>query len=106
LPAQSGSSQSVGGTPEQRSARYFESIRKSPPLQLKTMSRTSLQYAFLSGDSLWADARKFVPVSQCAKDISMTKELSSGCKRYLATSEKARLQWKLEEEFKSFESQF
>ena len=36
----------------------------------------------------------------------MTKELSSGCKRYLATSEKARLQWKLEEEFKRFESQF
>ena len=74
--------------------------------QLKTMSRTSLQYAFLAGDSLWADARKFVPIPQCAKDISMTKELSSGCKRYLATSEKARLQWKLEEEFKRFESQF
>ena len=75
-------------------------------VQLKTMARTSLQYAFLPGESLWADEKKFIPVSQCAKDIFMTTEVSNSCKQYLATSEKARLQWKLEEEFKTFESQF
>ena len=75
-------------------------------VQLKTMARTSLQYAFLPGESLWADERKFIPVSQCAKDIFMATEVSNSCKQYLATSEKARLQWKLEEEFKTFESQF
>jgi len=75
-------------------------------LQLKTMARTSLQYAFLPGASLWTDARKFAPVPQCARDIQMAGGISDGCKRYLATSEKAQLQWKLEEELKTFESQY
>lgn len=75
-------------------------------VQLKTMARTSLQHAFLPGESLWADERKFIPVSRCAKDISMTNEVSGSCKQYLATNEKARLQWKLEEEFKTFENQY
>ena len=36
----------------------------------------------------------------------MTSETSAGCKQYLAGSEKARLQWKLEQDLKSFENQF
>jgi adenosine deaminase len=74
-------------------------------VQLKTMARTSLQHAFVAGGSLWADARKFRPVPQCAKDIAMIGEATGACKQYLAASEKARLQWKLEQEFKSFENQ-
>jgi len=74
-------------------------------IQLKAMARTSLEHAFLPGGSLWADGRKFIPVPQCAKDISTTSEASSACKQYLAASEKARLQWQLEQEFKSFENQ-
>lgn len=73
-------------------------------IQLKTMARTSLQYAFLPGKSLWADAKKFVPAAACAKDLSMATEVSSACKQYLAHSEKATLQWRLEEQFKSFEN--
>jgi hypothetical protein len=73
-------------------------------IHLKTMARTSLQHAFLPGESLWADAKRFTPVSQCSKDLAMTNEASSSCKKYLAASEKARLQWKLEEEFKAFEN--
>lgn len=73
--------------------------------QLKTMARTSLQYAFLPGKSLWADAKKFIPVPECAKGLS-TMNVSDSCKQYMAGSEKARLQWKLEEEFKKFESQY
>jgi hypothetical protein len=74
--------------------------------QLKTMARNSLQYAFLPGASLWADARRFIPVAECAKDIPAGNAISNACKQLLAASEKARLQWKLEEEFKSFESQY
>jgi adenosine deaminase len=74
-------------------------------IQLKTMARTSLQHAFLPGGSLWADARKFIPVAQCARDVSMTSEASNACKQYVAASEKASLQWKLEQALKSFESQ-
>jgi hypothetical protein len=51
------------------------------------------------------DARKFIPVPQCTKNVEMMSELSGACKQYVASSEKARLQWKLEQEFKSFESQ-
>jgi adenosine deaminase len=75
-------------------------------IQLKTMARTSLQYAFLPGASLWADAGKFTPVPQCVKDMQATGGPSDSCKRYLATSEKAQLQWKLEDEFKAFENQY
>ncbi|MGA9994537.1 MAG: hypothetical protein WBP93_03930 [Pyrinomonadaceae bacterium] len=75
-------------------------------LQLKMMARNSLQYAFLPGASLWSDARKFAPVSQCARDIPEMKIASNGCRQFLADSEKARLQWKLEEEFRAFESRY
>jgi adenosine deaminase len=75
-------------------------------IQLKTMARTSLQYAFLPGASLWANSKKFKPVAQCAWDISVTRETSKGCKQYLAGSEKAKLQWKLEQDFRTFENQY
>lgn len=74
--------------------------------QLKTMARTSLQYAFLPGASLWAKSKTFMPVAQCAADVSMTRETSAGCRQYLAGSEKANLQWKLERDLKTFESQY
>jgi len=74
--------------------------------QLKTMARNSLQYAFIGGVSLWKDARKFVPVAQCAQDVAVMKLSSTGCRKYLEGSEKAKLQWKLEEDFRSFERAF
>ena len=73
-------------------------------VQLKTMARTSLEFAFLPGNSLWADSKKFIPAPQCAKDMSLTN-VSSPCKQYLGRSEKATLQWKVEEQFKGFENQ-
>jgi adenosine deaminase/adenosine deaminase CECR1 len=75
-------------------------------IQLKTMARTSLQYAFLPGSSLWANSKTFTSVAVCAGDISRTGEISEPCKQHLAGSEKARLQWKLEQDFRTFESQF
>ena len=75
-------------------------------MQLKTMARTSLQYAFISGASLWADSKKGIAVSQCTPDISSTLEISPACKQFLNGSEKASLQLKLEREFKTFESQY
>jgi hypothetical protein len=71
--------------------------------QLKTMARNSLQYAFISGASLWSDAKRFIPVAQCASDVTARKLSSSGCRQYVEGSEKAKLQWKLEEEFREFE---
>ena len=73
-------------------------------VQLKTMARNSLQYAFIGGGSLWTkDEKGFVPVAQCAPDIGVMKLSSSGCRQYLASNEKAKLQWQLEEDFRTFE---
>jgi hypothetical protein len=74
--------------------------------QLKAMARNSLQYAFLPGAGLWANADKFIPAAQCARDIPSGRSLSQSCQQFLSQSEKARLQWKLEEEFRSFEAQY
>jgi len=72
-------------------------------LQLKTMARNSLQYAFIAGESLWSDSRKFVPVAQCARDVEEMKLTSNSCRQFLAGNEKSKLQWQLEEEFNTFE---
>ena len=75
-------------------------------LQLKTMTRNSLQYAFIDGGSLWSDGRKFVPVAQCTRDIAEMKVTSNTCREFLASSEKARLQWKLEQDLNAFEREW
>jgi len=68
------------------------------------MARTSLQYAFLPGKSLWKNPRTQTPVAECVADLRIGKVTSAACKQYLSTSEKARLQWDLENEFKAFEN--
>ena len=72
-------------------------------IQLKTMARNSLQYAFIGGGSLWSDGRKFVPVSQCAHDVEEMRLTSNSCRQFLDGNEKAKLQWQLEEDFNTFE---
>ncbi|HYX30085.1 MAG TPA: hypothetical protein VE863_16205 [Pyrinomonadaceae bacterium] len=71
--------------------------------QLKMMARNSLEYAFIAGASLWSDAKKFSVVSQCAPDMAAMKLASTGCRQFISGSEKAKLEWKLEEEFQDFE---
>lgn len=72
-------------------------------IQLKAMARNSLQYAFIAGGSLWSDSRKFAPVHQCTQDLAVLRLTSNGCRQYVNGSEKAKLQWRLEEEFREFE---
>ena len=74
--------------------------------QLKIMARSSLEYAFISGASLWSDANKYVPVAQCTTDLTAMKLTSNGCRQFIEGSEKAKLQWKLEEQFRDFESKW
>ena len=75
-------------------------------VQLKTMARNSLQYAFVSGGSLWADGRRFTPVTQCRSDVAVMKLISDACRQFVGGSEKAKLQWKLEEDFRNFEGRY
>ncbi len=73
-------------------------------IELKKMARTSVEHAFVDGTSLWRDGRDFVVVSQCAKDMPGAKARSVTCHQFLQSSDKARLQWELESEFKQFEA--
>ncbi len=75
-------------------------------VQLKTMARTSLEHAFLPGASLWADPKRFAPARECSRDILSSSPMSNACAQYLAGSEKARLQFKLEQDFKKFEGEY
>ena len=74
-------------------------------IQLKTMARTSLQFAFIPGASLWSDAKTFRRAPACANDAA-TQFPSPACQQFLAGSEKARLQWELEKDFREFEGRY
>jgi adenosine deaminase len=75
-------------------------------IQLKSMARNSLTFAFIDGSGLWRDARKFVPVAECASDLQNMAVSSKSCRQFLDQSAKARLQWRLEEQFKAFEKEY
>ena len=70
--------------------------------ELKRMARTSLEHAFIKGGSLWSDGKTFTPVKECASLQSATTP-SAACRSLLDGSDKARLQWQLEQQFREFE---
>jgi len=68
---------------------------------LKRMARVSIEHSFLPGTSLWGDTKSFHMVSACAGG-----KASSVCDKFLGSSERARIEWKLEEEFAAFEKKY
>ena len=72
--------------------------------QLKQLSRNSLTYSFLAGDSLWRSSSEARPVAACAGGRP-DRAPSPTCQSFLETSEKARLQWQLEGDFHAFEAE-
>jgi adenosine deaminase len=73
-------------------------------LDLKTMARTSLEHAFLQGESLWASPDAFThrtPV--CAAPITPTSFPTDACAVFLQKNERAAEQWELERRFAVFE---
>jgi adenosine deaminase len=74
---------------------------------LKRMARQSLEHSFLPGQSLWADTKLvFRSKPACVNDAAGTEKPSAGCEQFLAASERARMQWKLEGEFAKFEKKY
>ena len=73
---------------------------------LKRMVRDSLEHAFLPGASLWVAQENFTRVAACANEKLSGAPAGAPCREFLAGSEKARLQWKEENEFARFESKF
>ena len=71
-------------------------------LELKRMARTSLEHAFVSGRSLWGDGKTFALVKACAGAGSVAT-IPAACQKYVDANEKAKLQLKLEQQFREFE---
>jgi len=72
---------------------------------LKDMARTSLEHAFLAGESLWASPDDFARrKTACIAPIAPTSEPTSSCAAFLKSSERATEQWELERRFAVFES--
>jgi hypothetical protein len=72
-------------------------------VDLKTLARNSLEYAFLPGDSLWREIASFAPREPCTGALG-SAEPAPACRDFLAQSEKARAQWRLEAAFAAFEA--
>lgn len=72
--------------------------------QLKQLSRNSLSYSFLPGESLWRDAAQARPALACAGDTLGAPRPSARCQTFLQGSAKAQRQWALEGEFNTFET--
>jgi adenosine deaminase len=68
---------------------------------LKSIARLSLEHSFLSGASLWNDAKSFRMVGACAG--SLGGKTSAACQKFLDGSERATVQWRLEGELEGFE---
>jgi adenosine deaminase len=74
---------------------------------LKSSARTSLEHAFLHGESLYASPDDFSrrkPV--CAAVVTASSKPSAACHAFLTGNEKAALQYELEQRFAAFESAF
>jgi adenosine deaminase len=78
---------------------YWRALRSFPITyrELKDIVRNSLEYSFLPGDSLWTDAAYSKKSAACSHP-------DAKCDAFLKTNEKARLQWKVEQDFAKFES--
>ena len=74
-------------------------------LDLKRSARTSLEHAFLQGESLYSAPDDFAHRNPaCAASITSTAELTPACKTFLVANEKAAAQYELEARFAAFES--
>lgn len=72
-------------------------------LTLKKLSRNSLEFSFLPGNSLWVNNDYQITVNECKNDSLNSTKLSPSCEIYLSKNEKAFLEWQLEKKFIAFE---
>lgn len=71
---------------------------------LKQLARNSLEYSFLAGPSLWQSDAYTSVASPCAKAQPGLRNPSSQCAAFVASSERAQAQWRLETQFAEFEA--
>jgi len=74
-------------------------------LDLKNMTRTSLEHSFIPGLSLWLKQDVFTrTAADCTTQLTGADTPNAKCTAFLKSSPKAAQQWELEHRFKVFES--
>lgn len=68
---------------------------------LKRIARNGISHAFLPGESLWQADGRAAPA--CAASLAGGRAPDAACRGLLRRSEKARVQWRLEDAFARFE---
>ena len=71
---------------------------------LKALARNALQYSFLPGESLWQRYDSLEIAEACAGTLPQSSAPSATCAALLASSDRAREQWRLEAELAAFEA--
>lgn len=86
-------------------AEYVRAARTWPLTyeDMRGLSRTGPEHAFLPGESLWASVRPWRVVRACEGQSPVQTPVSPACQNFLSGSEKARVQWALEGDFARFE---
>jgi len=69
------------------------------------LTRNSLTYAFIDGQSLWVDPDSYRPVPPCAGQNPGRRHPEGACAAFLTENHKAALQWRLEEQLAAFAEQ-
>ncbi|WP_438764669.1 adenosine deaminase family protein [Kushneria sp. TE3] len=72
---------------------------------LKQMARNSLEYSFLAGESLWADGNVGDTQVEACQDVALENTPEGDCARLIEASDRARLQWQLEQDLVAFEDE-
>ncbi len=71
---------------------------------LKQIARNGLEYSFLPGASLWQDGDYRRIAQGCAGNVPGAEKPSPACAKFLASSEKATLQWQFEHDIAAYEA--
>lgn len=74
--------------------------------ELKSIARNSIHYGFLPGQSLWLTSDYRQVVEECMKDETGSDSPSRACEAFLASNEKAAMEWALEKHFNAFETRY
>ncbi len=73
----------------------------------KKFVRNSIEYSFLQGRGIWASKGDYSKlVAECSGCSPESKNPSAKCKAFLDSSEKARMEWKLEGDLAAFEEKY
>ena len=73
----------------------------------KKFVRNSIEYSFLQGRSIWSSQGDYSKlVAECSRCTLQSKAPNAKCKAFLDRNEKARIEWKLEEDLAKFEKKY